>query len=430
VSIYKIFSNQFSQIRNGGINVFFRKIKVLFENLPFLPLYIFISPFVIIVRLLSPWYLIRFGALISSRIGHFAGNTELYLCEKDEGINLPNRPYCDIFFFSQKPICNIHLANMWKRYLLIWPAWLISPIYNLIGVLPGGREHYIGQNTQNDRDVHNLLDKYPAHLRFTNDEENRGKVNLQAMGVPLGAPFVCFIVRDKAYLDKHMPCNNWSYHDYRDCSIENFVLAAEELSARGYYVIRMGALVGKAFPTKNPRIIDYAFNGMRSEFMDIYLGAKCSFCVSSGTGWDAVPLWLFRKPGVYTNFAPIGNLPTFSRKFIFISKKHFDINSNIELSLSQIFSRGVGFCGYSAEFEDLNVKLVENTSEEICDVVLEMENRISNNYSPDYLYEEFQSKFFNLFPCNAVDSGSIPLHGKILGSYGYEYLKKNQDWLK
>jgi putative glycosyltransferase (TIGR04372 family) len=246
----------------------------------------------------------------------------------------------------------------------------------------------------------------------------------------LGTPFECFIVRDKEYLNNHISTNDWSYHNYRDCSIENFVLAAEALVARGYFVIRMGAVVGKAFSTDNPKIIDYAFNGMRTDFMDIYLGAKCSFCVTTGTGWDAVPLWLFRKPAVYTNFVPIGNLPTFSSNFIFISKKYVDITTNLELSLSQIFSRGVGFFYFSIEYQDQKIRLVENTPEELCDVVLEMEDRISGKFITDQIYFELQTKFFKLFPINATDSRGVRLHGKILGFYGFKYLKNNQHWLE
>ena len=127
----------------------------------------------------------------------------------------------------------------------------------------------------------------------------------------LSARFVCFIVRDSSYLDslplyRHL---DLSYHSYRDCNIQNYVLAAEELAERGYYVIRMGAKVKEAFNVKHPNIIDYAFNGMRSDFMDIYLGAKCTFCVTVGTGFDSIP-FIFRRPIVDTNFVPLGFFST------------------------------------------------------------------------------------------------------------------------
>ncbi len=36
----------------------------------------------------------------------------------------------------------------------------------------------------------------------------------------------------------------------------------------------MSAIVGKVFPSDDSKIIDNAFNGMPTDFMDIYLGAK------------------------------------------------------------------------------------------------------------------------------------------------------------
>lgn len=418
------------QIRKGGTLVLYRKFVYLFRRVLGLPLDIIAVPVVVLVRLMSPWFLVRFGPLISSRIGHFAANTEMYLCEREEGINVPDRPHLDILFFGHRPLCNKQLAKMWKRTLRIWPSWLIVPVYRVNEILPGGAKHQVGDNTQNDRDVHNLLDKYPAHLKFTVDEENIGKANLIAMGIPIVSPFVCFIVRDDEYLDKHMPGNNWSYHNYRDASIENFVMAAEALVARGYYVIRMGSVVAKAFPTDNPKIIDYAFNGMRTDFMDIYLSAKCSFCVSSGTGLDAVPAWLFRKPAVFTNFVPLGYIPTFVHDFLIISRKHIDIVTNQELSLSQIFSRGVGHCVLAREYEDQNVKLIENSNEEIRDAVLEMEERITGNRTTNENDLQLQNRFRKLFPVNATDNRGIQLHGKISASFGAKYLQNNQDWLK
>ena len=434
----RVFNEQVHKVLGKGIGLLerklkallARKLKVLFGHITKLPLYIFSLPIVILVRLISPWYLVRFGSLISSRIGHLAANTEMYLCEKEEGINVPVRSYIDIFFLADKPFCNEQLAKMWKRTLRIWPAWVLAPVNSINGILPGGAKHQIGHNTQNDRDVHNLLDRYPVHLKFTLEEENIGLANLNLMGIDSGTPFVCFLVRDKEYLDKQMPGNDWSYHSHRDCSIENFLLAAEELVKRGYVVIRMGAKVGKGFPTENSRIIDYATNGMRTDFMDIYLGAKCSFCVSTGAGWDAVPSWLFRKPAVFTNLVPLGYIPTFRHDFIIISKKHIDLSTNQELSLSQIFNRGLGYCMSAREYEGQNVKLIENSQEEIRDAVLEMEERITGNRTTNENDLHLQNRFRKLFPVNAIDNRGIQLHGKISASFSAKYLQNNQDWLK
>jgi hypothetical protein len=270
---------------------------------------LFALPFVILIRLISPFYLIRFGYLISHRIGHFVANTEIYLCEKDEKINCPiNLNYIDIFFLAYEPICNKQLSNMWRRKLNIFPRKIIQPLYVANKLIPGFAKHEISANTQEDRDVHNLMKSYSPHLSFTQEEEKMGNLILEKLGVPENSKFVCLIVRDDAYLNQHMG-GSFDYHNYRDCNILNYIKAAEYLANQGIYVIRMGAVVKNKLVSKNIKIIDYATNGMRTDFMDIYLGAKCYFCISSSLGWDAIPE-VFNRPIVYTNILPFGFLRT------------------------------------------------------------------------------------------------------------------------
>ncbi len=291
---------QIYHIKQGGRKVLVRKIKLLFREFFKLLLCILAIPAVLIMRLIKPWLLVRIGDMISSRIGHFAGNTELYLCERDAGINVPKQRYIDVFYMAFKPISNHQLAIMWHRILRIWPAWILAPIKAANQLIPGGKSHEVGSNTRHDRDVHNLLDRTPPHLQFTTEEEMRGEAGLRLMGIPTGAPFVCLIARDSSYLAVHLADDNYdsyNYHNYRDSDVQNYILAVETLADRGFFVIRMGAKVHAAIKSTHPKVIDYATNGMRSDFMDIYLGAKCTFCISNGTGFDAL---LSTPPSFYS----------------------------------------------------------------------------------------------------------------------------------
>lgn len=372
----------------------------------------------------------RIGNLISSRIGHLAANTELYLCERDAGINVPQQHYVDLFCMGYRPICNEQLAIMWRRLLRIWPAWLLGPISRVNQLIPGGAIHAIGNNTQHDRDVHNLLDRLPPHLIFTEEEEAKGEAGLQAMGIPPGAKFVCLLVRDNAYLDAHLKGmkTDFSYHNYRDSDIQNYVLAAEELANRGYFVVRMGAKVREAIKTDHPRVIDYATNGMRSDFMDIYLGAKCNFCISVSSGYDAVPQ-IFRRTIVYVNMVPLGYLFTFKAQSLGITKHHFLEAQNRELTLAEIFTHGVGFCMRSSDYESKGIILIENTPEEIRDVVIEMVERLNGTWQAHEDDDVLQRKFWEIFPTDAKTPDGKPLHGEIRARFGANFLRQNQDLL-
>jgi putative glycosyltransferase (TIGR04372 family) len=425
---------QIYQIKQGGITVLVRKIKLLFRKTFNLLLCILAIPVVLIMRLIRPWLLVRLGSLISSRIGHFGPNTEMYLCERDAGINVPNQRYVDVFYMAFKPICNKQLAIMWHRVLHIWPAWILSPIKMVNQLIPGGKVHEVGNNTQSDRDVHNLLDQIPRHLQFTSEEEMRGEAGLRLMGIPMEMPFVCLIVRDSAYLAEHLCGGNLdtaSYHNYRDSDIQEYRLAAETLADRGFFVIRMGVNVNTDIKSTHPKVIDYATNGMRSDFMDIYLGAKCAFCISTGTGFDGVPM-VFRRPIAYVNMAPAGYFPSFSSKQLGIFKHYLDANTNCHLTLLEIFSSNTGFSCHGSDLEIHGVNLIDNTPEEIRDVAVEMVERLNNTWQEHPEDKALQQHFLELFTTGAFSESRYgnPLHGKIRARFGAAFLRNNREWLQ
>lgn len=366
---------------------------------------------------------IRVGFLRCDRLGHFGANTELYLCERD----VNNIQTLDLFYYPRK-VCNQQLATMWERKLIVLPWFLLRPLDLIIRSFPVLAPLHAAEGKGGDRDIYNLLDRQPTHLEFTREEEARGKAGLRALGISNNEPFVCVTVRDSAYLASHYQGADTRAHNFRDSNIQNVVLAAEALADRGYYVIRMGAKVHSPIVSSNPKIIDYATNGMRSDFMDIYLGAKCEFCISTSTGFDAIPL-IFRRPIVYVNMVPPGWLFTFSKRFLAITKHHFSAQENRELTLHEIFSNGVGYCTSNSEYQSKGVRLVDNTPEEILDVVIEMAERLEGVWSPREDDDVLQRKFWEIFPADAVGDNGAPLHGEIRACYGADFLQNNLRWL-
>ena len=390
-----------------------------------IPLFVLALPVVIALRLIRPWLLVRFGFLNSPRLGHFCQNTEMYLCEQDAGINVPQQHYLDLFYMI-KPICNQQLVKMWKRILHIWPKWILTPIVRVNRLIPRGEVHEIGNGLLSERDVHNLMHRFPGHLQFTSDEEAIGKDTLGAMGIPSAIPFVCMIARDSAYLNAHIPeVTDWNEHNYRNSDIQNYVLAAEELADRGYFVIRMGAKVHEPIKSNHPRIIDYATNGMRNDFMDIYLGANCKFCISNGTGIESVS-HIFRRPIVYVNMLPLGYLSTFMTNSCRITKHHFSLKNGRNLTMREIFSHGVGIALGTSYYESKGIRLVENTPEEIRDVVVEMAERLNGTWRSCPDDDALQRRFWEIFLAHAKDA---PLHGKIRSRFGAQFLRDNGEFL-
>jgi putative glycosyltransferase (TIGR04372 family) len=354
---------------------------------------------------------------------------ELYLCEKDEKINTPqNKNYVDIFFLGYKPVCNEQLLKMWKRKIIILPKVLIEPLFIANKLLPKKVRNEVPENIQGDRDINNLIDKHSPHCFFTDEEEKYGLKMLNEMGLKNNEKFVCLIVRDNAYLDKTFKNGDWGYHNYRDCKIDNYKLVSEYLANQGYFVFRMGSIVKEKFVTNNTRIIDYATNGFRNDFLDIYLGAKCHFCISSSLGWDAIPE-IFKRPIVYTNIMPLGYLRLSSYKAINLSKHFVRKDNNIELSLNQIFTENLALILSSDEYERNNILLIENNPQEILDAVLDMIELITNNFILNEKQTLLRDKFLKIFPDKVLDNyQKQPLHGTINGNYSFTFLKNYPQW--
>ena len=256
---------------------------------------------------------------------------------------------------------------------------------------------------------------------------------LNKFGLNENDKFVCLAVRDEGYQLTKISSRyrDWSYHDYRHTDIDKFILAAEELTKRGYYVFRMGVVVEKPFKSKNPYIIDFANSDLRSDFMDIYLGAKCSFCISTIYGFDAVPK-VFNRPTIMLGL-PLGDLHTYSEKFLLMTKHHVSKKEKRELSLSEIFSLNLAFAYDTKIFDEKGIKLVDNTPNEIKDLVIEMIEYLESNKKLKPEDEALQQTFKKLYAYNLklfnYQMDKKKMHGQIRSRFSTKFLKQNRDWL-
>ncbi len=399
--------------KEGLVNLFRKSLKLCF-------IYFFsilLLPIIFIIRIVRPFILIRFSTLKSDRIGHYAANTEIYLCERDASLS---QKHSLDFFFNTTAICNNQLKKMWGRTLYVLPLTRLQrPLYIANRFLPGYKEHII--NLDECRDINGLYEKEPSHLFFTFEEEKRGCMELQKMGIQETSKFVCFHARDSCYLGNAYQNDDWSYHNYRDSNIDNYIPAMDDLVKRGYYTFRMGALVNKSIRSENQGIIDYA-KKYRTDFLDIFLSAKCDFFVSSCTGIGEVPR-LFRKPMVLVNSIPLEYTHSWGSKFIIIFKKLWLKKERRFMTFREIIESGAGRFYRTQQYEQAGIEVVENTPEEIRDVAVEMDERLKGTWQTTEEDEELQQRFWSLFK-------SSDLHGVIKARIGRDFLRQNKDLLE
>ena len=410
--IKNFFRNQVNKVNEGRLPLLVRV-----RNLLLLLIVPFLLLVVLFIRLLRPFVLIRFGELISSKIGHLGANTEVYLCERDLGMQGPRS--LDIFYINGF-ICNRQLMKMWKRVL---PVSVFAPGLDWVNrALPGGDKHKIQwrEHTQ-DRDIFCTMEHTKAHISFLAEEERLGELLLQKLGIKNGSPFICFLSRDPAYLDAVVPKINTRYHDHRDSDIKNFIPAVERLTANGYSALRMGAIVKEPLEIINPMIIDYAIE-YRTEFLDIFLGAKCRFYLGDPCGFHAIPM-IFRRPLAIANFIPLEYAPTWSAQYLFIPKKLWLRGERRFLTFGQILGSKIGRCYYNQQYEKEEIEVIENTPEEITALAIEMDQRLKGEWQINGDDDELQKRFWGLFKPGE-------LNRVFRSRIGAEFLRQNTNLLK
>jgi putative glycosyltransferase (TIGR04372 family) len=224
----------------------------------------------------------------------------------------------------------------------------------------------------------------------------KGEEFLEKLKIKKNSKIICLIVRDTNYLQLKFPTKNWNYQNHRNCDLSNYEMAIKYAMDKGYYVFHMGDKPKNYLDLEDKKFIQYAKN-YRTDFLDIYLAYKCEFCITMGTGWDAVASYNFRKPMVWTNLLPIADPIAYSNKFIFSPKLYFSEKENRYLSLREIKDLGLSFKNHLNDFSELNISLIENTPVEIMDMTKEMIEILNNKAEYTSADKSRQEKLLKLY---------------------------------
>ena len=404
----------------------FKILSIILKNLKnlnflffilFSPLYLIIIFFVIIVK---PLVTIRFAVLRSDRIGHFAIETELYLLRKK--LRKKNNKIIDIMTCSYE-VSNSFLKKKLSEHIVIVPRFLMLPVILFFKKIKKDT-HLIPREEFFPKDISNLLDDNDCNLKFSEAEKMNGDKILKKLGIYEDTKFVCINSRDEEYF-KNEKRINLSYHSYRNVDIELFKDTAEYLNKKGIKVIRLGKKVEKKISYENNNIFDYASSNLRSDFMDLYLVSKSYFYIGAGGGLDVLPM-LLRRPKLTTNLVPIIGITAESKNVMSIFKHHFSIKLNRNLSIKEIVKNNLDSCFHSNEFKEKNIKLINNSSNEIMNATDDMLKNINKKLILNDNEKKYQEKFWSIFPLKKLDKKGMPLHGRVRGLISPSFLEKNK----
>ena len=405
---------QVRQIKKGGFETIWRKLKTVSRRFTIFLLTLLVIPIVIVVRIIKPWCWIRFGWFLGSRIGHFAFDVEYYLSERKVGLH-PEKAI-DVFFYHWGKPSNAFFTKMIERYLLVY-NW-VEPLFIANNWIPGGDQHRIlpAYDNYNSRDINGLLKRVEPQLSFLEEENKTAHSFLKSIGIGQ-QKFVCMIIRDSAYL------KNADYHNYRDVDISTLKEAALALAEKGYWVFRMGKVVHEPFKSDHPRILDYANSKFRSDFLDIWLMANCFFCISTGTGLDEVAS-VFRRPAVYVNNIPLHQLVTYDH-VITVPKYLIWEEINKQLTLSEHLAYPYF---HTDQYDNEKILVVDLTPKDIKQAVLEIEARLNGTWKDSEEDQRLQDRFWKIFKSHQdfhKNHGEIHPEARI----GADFLRNNPEWL-
>lgn len=339
-------------------------------------------PAVLVIRVMSPLLLIRIGQSNAGRIGHFAMDTELAICQRKTRTQNSKFPIIVDLFFIDGNVSNEYLLRLWEQVITYYPKWLLQPIHRLNQKLPGARKFNVfGNVTHLDL---TLLDSTDASIHISQSDEASALEILKEIGIEKDDKIVCFCVRDNAYLRSAFPADDWSEHDHRDSEVQDYVLAAKALESQGYKVLRMGKIVNDKLQTDSTLIIDYANSAIRSDMLDVYLFSKAKFIISNSTGMDFLGA-LFRVPIGLVNVVSPKSIAEGKIIRLYQPKEFHDKATDEILSLEQLLKRGFASAYNKRDFVSMGVEIINNSPEEIRDFALEFQQIAEDDLDISYI---------------------------------------------
>jgi putative glycosyltransferase (TIGR04372 family) len=337
----------------------------------------------------KPFVQFRLYRMVDSRIGHLATNTEIVRLRNLEHNKKAKKKEIIVYCSENWNCSNNALRKLFLRnsaHFRGHTAWLLVNIslkikfFKTLSSVP---------NKYLPNDIEGLLVRHPPTLVFDPKEEFSGKDFLDKIAVS-DRKFVCLFVRDSKYFADSRTFSD-DYHEYRNSDIRNYVKAAEFLGDNGYTVFRMGAAVERPLISGHPQVIDYATNGMRSEFLDIFLGAHCTFTISVGSGWDSVPT-IFRRPLMFVNQLPYFAPSVLTLQLVTYPKILLDGQTGDTLNLENLIDREIAHRTNSQAYKDAGVEIRDLSSEELVEAVTEMAQRVEGTFVETPEQKEMQAK--------------------------------------
>lgn len=354
----------------------------------------------------------------TNRIGHLACEPDSWLRQRGQNNNIDSKKLS--LFICNGEICNLAFFEVLKRYITIVESDFFHRLhrtrpellsdefyrkmpYDLMSVYYARRNEQKIQKGISGVMYKNMSDIYAKSsqvVELTHDEKVNATKHLNQLGLDSMTKLVCLHVRDSEYLTQKSK-KNFSYHDYRDADINNYLPAINYLIGQGYTVIRIGTVSNQHLDIESPGYIDLPRITSVKELtypVDVFLLSQCCFFIGTTSGPSSLAA-VFDTPTLSINSAPICHHYGAKSRSIFKHIKRKGETLNFiriaqGMTLSDMSETKIIDCFDFKEISDNELVYVENTPEDILEAVIEFEALVKSD-EIDNVDSEYQKQYID-----------------------------------
>ncbi len=348
-------------------------------------------------------------------VGQLAMDFDTYLKENI----LSHRKVFPVLLCLGRTPANEALLAHWAKHIRVvrsrWINALLRPLLTfpeLVDSIPSYSIVHRGA-ARNPDVIMRWADRGPL-LYLSEAEIARGEAQLRALGIPDGAWFVCVHSREAGF----KPVHDWA-HSFRNSSILDYAEAMRQIVARGGWCVRMGDATMQPLPPV-PGVVDYPHSPSKSDWMDVFLCARCRFFLGNTSGLYIVG-GIFGRPSALANKAPLGATYSLFPTDINIPKLLADAQGRT-IPFPEAFADAASEYHLTTEFNERGLRHIDNTPQEIAELAMEMLDRLDGRIAEEPDDADLQARFRALYQPH---HHSWPGPGRI----GRNFLRRHRDLL-
>lgn len=326
---------------------------------------------------------------VFNRVGHLAIDFDSYL--KDQ--LLSHQKVIPIFLCASRKSANEALVAHLSAYIHFvrrrWICWLLQPFTSFPRLVDSLQIYCsVMRGASRTYDVQCRWANRASLLRLSESEIARGEAQLRLLGIPERAWFVCIHAREGGY----SPNDEWA-HSHRNVNIADYAKAMQAIVARGGWCVRVGDSTMRPLDPM-PSVVDYALSSSKSDWMDVFLGARCRFFLGNSSGLFGLA-GIFGTPSALANMSPLGSAYSPFPGDISIPKLLIDVEGRM-ISFPDAFANEASEFRLAPEFIERGLKQVDNSPEEIAELAIEMMDRLDGRVEEEPDDVDLQARFLAL----------------------------------